>query len=60
MPVVCVASVMFGGANLDRLYVTTMKSAPVPGIVETGPEAGSLFVIDGLGVKGLPEYRYGG
>lgn len=60
MPVVCVASVMFGGANLDRLYVTTMKSAPVPGIVETGSEAGSLFVIDGLGVRGLQEYRYGG
>lgn len=59
-PTVCVASVMFGGANLDRLYVTTMLRAPVPGVVETGPLAGSLFVIDGLGVKGLPEYRYGG
>jgi sugar lactone lactonase YvrE len=60
MPVVCVTSVMFGGSNLDRLYATSMKEAPVPGIVETGPLAGSLFVIDGLGVKGLPEYRYGG
>lgn len=59
-PVVCVTSVMFGGAGLDRLYVTTMKEAPVPGIVETGPQAGSLFVIDGLGVKGLPEYRFAG
>jgi sugar lactone lactonase YvrE len=60
MPVVCVASVMFGGAALDRLYVTCMLRAPVPGVVETGPLAGSLFVIDGLGIKGLPEYRYGG
>lgn len=60
MPVVCVTSVMFGGTNLDRLYATSMLQAPVPGIVETGPLAGSLFVIDGLGVKGLPEYRYGG
>jgi L-arabinonolactonase len=60
MPVVCVTSVMFGGRNLDRLYATSMKEAPVPGIVETGPLAGSLFVIDGLGVKGLPEYRYRG
>lgn len=59
-PVVCVTSVMFGGANLDRLYVTSMKEAPVPGIVETGPQAGSLFVVDGLGVKGLPEYRFAG
>lgn len=60
MPVVCVTSVMFGGRNLDRLYATSMSEAPVPGIVETGPLAGSLFVIDGLGIKGLPEYRYGG
>lgn len=60
MPVVCVASVMFGGPALDRLYVTCMLRAPVPGVVETGPLAGSLFVIDGLGVKGLPEYRFGG
>lgn len=60
MPVVCVSSVMFGGSDLDRLYATSMLRAPVPGVVETGEAAGSLFVIDGLGVKGLPEYRYGG
>lgn len=60
MPVVCVTSVMFGGRSLDRLYATSMSEAPVPGIVETGAQAGSLFVIDGLGIKGLPEYRYGG
>lgn len=60
MPVVCVTSVMFGGANLDRLYVTSMKTPPVPDVVETSPQAGSLFVIDGLGIKGLAEYRYGG
>lgn len=60
MPVVCVTSVMFGGRDLDRLYVTSMTKAPIPGITETGPLAGSLFVIDGLGVQGLPEYRYGG
>ncbi len=60
MPVVCVTSVMFGGPQLDRLYVTSMLQAPVPGVTETGPLAGSLFVIDGLGVRGLPEYRYEG
>ncbi|MEJ5903006.1 SMP-30/gluconolactonase/LRE family protein [Ochrobactrum teleogrylli] len=60
MPIVCVTSVMFGGRNLDRLYVTSMKEAPVPGIKETGPLAGSLFAVDGLGVRGVPEYRYGG
>ncbi len=60
MPVVCVTSVMFGGPALDRLYVTSMLRAPVPGVEETGPLAGSLFVIDGLGIRGLPEYRFRG
>lgn len=60
MPVVCVTSVMFGGANLDRLYATSMVRAPVPGVEETGPLAGSLFVIDGVEATGLPEYRYAG
>lgn len=60
MPSLAVTSVMFGGAKLDRLYVTSMKTPPVPDVVETSPLAGSLFVIDGLGVSGLAEYRYGG
>ena len=60
MPVLANTSVMFGGANLDRLYVTSMTTPPVPDVVESSPLAGSLFVIDGLGVKGLAEYRFGG
>lgn len=60
MPVVCVTSVMFGGENLDRLYATSMVRAPVPGVEETGPLAGSLFVIDGVDATGLPEHRYAG
>jgi L-arabinonolactonase len=59
-PAVCVTSVMFGGADLDRLYVTSMIKAPVPGIEDPGERPGWLFVIDGLGATGLPEYRYGG
>ncbi|WP_180902759.1 SMP-30/gluconolactonase/LRE family protein [Martelella soudanensis] len=60
MPTLCVASVMFGGANLDRLYVPTMRTPPVPDVDETHPDAGSLFVIDGLGIRGVPENRFGG
>jgi L-arabinonolactonase len=60
LPVVCGTSVMFGGPNLDRLYFTSMLQPTLPGVVETGLQAGSLFVIDGLGVKGLPETRYAG
>lgn len=59
-PVVCVTSVMFGGPDLDVLYVTTMRKSPFPDVVETGPEAGGLFTITGLGIKGVPEQRFGG
>ncbi len=40
--------------------MTSMTPPPVPDIVESSPPVGSLFAIDGLGVRGLPEYRFGG
>ena len=55
-PTVCVASVMFGG-EFDRLYVTTMLRAPVPGVVETGPLAGSRDRRTG---RTVARNRYGG
>ena len=60
LPVMCGTSVMFGGPGLDRLYVTSMLRPTLPGIIETGSMAGSIFVIDGLGIKGLPENRFDG
>lgn len=59
-PVVCVTSMAFGGPDLDILYVTTMKESPFPDVTETGPEAGNLFTITGLGIKGVPETRFAG
>jgi L-arabinonolactonase len=52
------ASVMFFGPQLDRLFVPTID----PGFLgrDAGPDDGALFVIDGLGVRGLPEPRYRG
>jgi L-arabinonolactonase len=62
MPTKFVSSVMFGGANLDRLFVTSINIASLP--FETGGTAdelgGELFVVDGLGARGLPETRYKG
>lgn len=45
----------FGGPNLDRLFVTT-------GIHKTikEPDAGKVFVVDGLGIRGIPAVPYGG
>jgi L-arabinonolactonase len=58
MPVKLVSSVAFGGPGLDRLFVTTIAHGIHGDLVEEG--AGALYVIDGLGVRGLPEHRYAG
>lgn len=59
MPVKKVTSVMFGGPNLDVLYVTSMAKPPLPHLPEDGPLGGSLFVIRNLGIRGIPEPRFG-
>jgi sugar lactone lactonase YvrE len=53
------ASVMFFGPELDRLFVPTIDPSFIPGR-EAAPDDGCCFVIDGLGVQGLPEPRYAG
>jgi L-arabinonolactonase len=58
MPVKCPASVMFGGAALDQLYVTSLSPAFLGR--EAAPLDGCTFVVEGLGVTGLPEPRYAG
>lgn len=55
LPCVETTACAFGGPELDRLFVTT-------GIHKTleEPDAGKVFVIDGLGVKGVPAFAYKG
>jgi L-arabinonolactonase len=53
MPISAPTRPMFGGENLDRLYVTSIK-------VAGEPLSGGLFAIDGIGVRGLPEPRFAG
>lgn len=66
MPVKNLTSVMFGGDKLDEIYVTSMARVSHPAThdyfaAETKPQfgAGSLFRIKGLGIKGMPEPRFG-
>jgi L-arabinonolactonase len=59
MPVKKITSVMFGGPNLDILFVTSMAKPPLPRFPGDGPMRGSLFAIHDLGVRGLPEPRFG-
>ena len=55
LPCVETTACAFGGPNLDLLFVTT-------GLHKTleEPEAGRVFVIDGLGVQGVPAFAYDG
>lgn len=59
MPVRKVTSVNFGGPNMDVLYVTSMAKPPLPRFPGDGVLRGSLFAITGLGVRGVPEPRFG-
>lgn len=65
-PVKNLTSVMFGGRNLDILYVTSMRRIvhPLNGKFSrpSAPEplAGALWRVTGLGVRGLPEPRFAG
>ena len=60
MPVKKVTSVMFGGPNLDVLYVTSMAKPPLPRFPGDNVLRGALFAIQDLGIKGLPEARFAG
>jgi len=65
MPVKLVSSLAFGGPDLDRLFVTTIAhdiaGAAQGGGGDTDEElAGSVFVIDGLGARGIAEPYFGG
>ena len=67
MPVKNITSVIFGGRNLDELYVTSMARVKHPAVhdrfaKEVKPQflAGSLFRISGLGIRGIPEPRFAG
>jgi sugar lactone lactonase YvrE len=55
MPTQWVSSVMFGGRELDRLYVTSLDPTAVG--FPPDEQAGYLYVIEGLEAKGLPEVR---
>ncbi|MCE7027167.1 SMP-30/gluconolactonase/LRE family protein [Jiella avicenniae] len=59
MPVKKVTSVMFGGPDLDILYVTSMAKPPLPRFPGDGVMRGSLFAIHDLGIRGVPEPRFG-
>jgi sugar lactone lactonase YvrE len=49
----------FGGDDMDVLFVTSIKDSGTGRMVSTHENAGAVFAISGLGVRGLPETRFG-
>jgi L-arabinonolactonase len=58
MPMKLVSSAMFGGPELNRLFVATIADGALDELSES--RAGALYVIKGLGARGVPENCYAG
>ncbi|MET1028957.1 MAG: SMP-30/gluconolactonase/LRE family protein [Dongiaceae bacterium] len=59
LPVFSTTSLSFGGPNLDIAFVTSM-ARPFQGRYPREKEAGMVFAVHGLGVRGLAEPRFKG
>ncbi|MEK1886110.1 MAG: SMP-30/gluconolactonase/LRE family protein [Phyllobacterium sp.] len=59
LPVQSTTSITFGGADLDIAFVTSM-ARPFNNEYPREREAGCIFAVYGLGVRGLPEPRFNG
>jgi len=49
----------FGGPDMSTLYVTSIKDSGTGRAVSRHPAGGHVFAIEGLGVTGIPETRFG-
>lgn len=58
LPAKLISSLAWGGEALDRLYVTTIDPAAFGWEAEEG--GGHVYVVDGLGSRGVPQARYAG
>ncbi len=59
LPVGSTTSITFGGPDLDIAFITSM-ARPIGGVAPPEREAGGVFAVHGLGVRGLPEPRFAG
>ncbi|MBT4428150.1 MAG: SMP-30/gluconolactonase/LRE family protein, partial [Rhodospirillaceae bacterium] len=51
---------MFGGENLDTIYLTCASIFLSDEDLAKQPQAGGIFAITGTGATGLPEPRFAG
>jgi L-arabinonolactonase len=60
MPAERPTKIMFGGPDLDTLYVTSFGIEKTLGTEDRQPCAGGLFAITGLGVRGVAQTPFAG
>ncbi|XP_039072700.1 protein Jade-3 isoform X4 [Hyaena hyaena] len=60
LPVDKTTSCCFGGKDYSEMYVTCARDGMDPKGLLQQPQAGGIFKITGLGVKGIPPYPYAG
>ena len=60
MPVEKPTKPIFGGPNLDVMYITSLVQGLSEADRATQPLAGGVFAITGLGVGGLDHVRFAG
>ena len=53
------ACVNFGGPDMSTLFVTSIKDSGTGRAISRHPFGGHIYAIEGLGVTGLPEPRFG-
>ena len=59
MPIPSPTCITFGGDNYETLFATSQQAFVTPEQLAKHPQPGSFFAIHGLGVKGLPEPKFG-
>ncbi|MCW1306192.1 MAG: SMP-30/gluconolactonase/LRE family protein [Candidatus Parvarchaeota archaeon] len=59
VPAEMISSCVFGGDNLDELYITTARRGLSKKDLRKQPNAGGIFRIK-VNVKGMPTYKYAG
>jgi sugar lactone lactonase YvrE len=60
LPVARPTSCAFGGPDRATLFVTSARADLDEEALASQPDAGRLFAIEGLGVRGLPSFAYRG
>ncbi|XP_056605948.1 regucalcin [Triplophysa dalaica] len=60
LPVEKTTSCCFGGKDYSDLYVTTAYKGMDEDALAKQPEAGCMFKVSGLGVKGIPSFSFTG